>query len=195
MAETKWHWGTITYDDSIERISLKIVSDAAVATGKVADGRLLPVLMVDCSARTDVEDLIKVHAQITPGDVKTQWGKSSKTSKTVKLILSFEKPSKCKAVLEFDILKQGGIVDMIMRCEAFILQCGKEGERFINTIDREKIIVEVPSRETWGLWNDEMFKALEADARRMGMNKKQTKEYSSGVIKSWREFTDKRKKE
>ncbi len=195
MAEAKWHWETITFDDTVERIPLKIVSDALVATGKLADGRLLPVLLVDCSARTDVEDLIKVHAHITSGDVKTQWGKSSKTSKTIKLILSFEKPSKCKVVLEFDILKQGGVVDQIMRSEALILQCAKEGERFIGTLDREKIIVEVPSKQAWPLWNEELFKALENDAKSKGMSKKQAKGYASGVIKEWRNFGDQRKKE
>jgi len=192
MAKKKWHWETITYENSTECISLEIVSDALVATGRIADGRLLPVLLVDCSSRTDVEDLIKVHANIAPGDVKIMWGKSSKTSKTIKLILSFERPSKCKAVLDFDILRQGGIVDQIMRCEAFILQCGKKGERFISTIDREKIVVEVPSRDALVLWNEELYKALEADGRRMGMDKKQAKEYSSGVIKRWRELGDHR---
>lgn len=122
MTEAKWHWGKITFDDVIERVPLKIVTDALVSNSKLADGRLVPVLLVDCSSRTDIKDLIKVHAHIEPGDVKTQWGKSFKTSKTIKLILSFEKPSKCKAVLEFDILKQGGLVDQIIRCEAFILQ-------------------------------------------------------------------------
>jgi hypothetical protein len=195
MTKAKWHWETINFEDTAERIPLRIVSDAFVATGKLADGRLLPVLLVDCCDRPDIEDLVKAHAHVTPGDVKTIWGKSSKTSKTIRLILSFEKPSKCVAVLEFDILKQGGMVDRIMRCEAFILQCGKEGERFITTLEKEGIIVEVPSKEAWPLWNEELFKALESDAKGKGLNKKQAKEYASGVIKEWREFGDQRKKE
>jgi hypothetical protein len=188
MSVAKWRWGDITYNDVVERTPLKIVSDALVANSMLADGRLLPVLLVDCTTRTDIEDLIKAHAHITPGDVKTQWGKSSKTSKTIQLILAFEKPSKCKAVLEFDILNQGGVVDRIMCCEALILQCGVEGERFKNTLDREKIVVEVPSKDTWSLWNEELFKALEDDAKRRGMSKKQAKEYASEVIKEWRQF-------
>jgi len=195
MAETKWRWGTITFDDSVEHIPLKIVSDALVSNSKLADGRLVPVLLVDCSSRTDIKDLIKAHRYVAPGDVKTQWGKRYKTGKTLMLILSFEKPSKCKAVLEFDILKQGGLVDQIMRSEAFILQYAEQGERFITTLDREKIIVEVPSKSAWSLWNEELFKALESDAKSKGMSKKQAKEYASGVIKEWRKFGDQRMKE
>ena len=192
MAKEKW--GTIFFDNAIERAPLKIITDAAIANSKLADGRLVPVLLVDCSSRTDIINLIKAHAYIAPGDAKTQWGKRSERSKTYMLILSFEKPSKCKAVLEFDILKQGGVVDQIMRSEALILQCAEEGERFITTLDREKIMVEVPSKTAWSLWNEELFKALEADARRRGMNKKQAKEYSSAVINSWRELGDQRMK-
>lgn len=195
MTEAKRHWVKITFDDVIERVPLKIVSDAFVCNSKLADGRLVPVLLVDCSSRTDIKDLIKVHAYIQPGDVKTQWGKLFKTSKTFNLILSFEKPSKCKAVLDFDILKQGGLVDQIMRCEAFILQCAGEGERFLNTLDKENIVVEVPSKQVMPLWNEELFKALETDEKRKGMNKKQAREYSSKVIEEWRVFGDKRKKE
>jgi len=195
MAEAKRHWGKITFNDAIERVPLKIVSDALVSNRKLADGRLVPVLLVDCSSRTDIKDLIKAHAYVAPGDVKIQWGKRYRTSNTYMLILSFEKPSKCKAVLEFDILKQGGVVDQIMRSEAFILQCAEEGERFVTTIDREKIIVEVPSKQAWSLWNEELFKALESDAKSKGMSKKQAKEYASGVIKEWRKFGDQRMKE
>ena len=195
MTEAKWHWVKITFDDVIERLPMKIVADALVSNSKLADGRLVPVILVDCSSRTDIKDLITVHAHIEPGDVKTQWGKPFKTSKTIMLILSFKKPSKCNAVLEFDILKQGGLVDRIMYCEAFILQCGEEGERFLNTLDREKIVVEVPSKQVMPLWNEELFEALESDGKRKGMSKKQAKEYASGVIREWRKLGDQRTKE
>ena len=97
--------------------------------------------------------------------------------------------------MEFDILRQGGIVDQIMRCEALIIQNAKEGDRFISTFDREKIVVEVPSKSSWPEWNKELFKALETDGRKKGMNKKQAKEYASGVIREWRMFSDMRVKE
>jgi len=194
MPEVKWHWEEIAYDDPVEAIPLDVISDGFVANTALADGRLLPVLLIDCSSRADIEDLIKVHRYITPGDVKAKWGKSSKKAHKIKLILFFEKPSKCIAVLEFDILKQGGIVDQIMRCEAVILQCAKEGDRLISTLDSEKLIVEVPSKQAWDLWNEELFEALGADGRRQGMTKKEAKEYAGKVITGWREFSDQRKR-
>ncbi|MFC1874808.1 hypothetical protein ACFLY3_01450 [Chloroflexota bacterium] len=194
MSEAKKHWERITFSDSGECIPLKIVSDALVSTSKLADGKLLPAILVDCSSRSDVKDLIKAHRYITPGDVNTQWGKWHQSDKTFILILSFKKPSKCKVVLEFDILKQGGLVDQIMRKEAFILQCAIQEERFMTTMDREKIIIEIPSKSTWSLWNEELFNALYNDAKSEGMSKKQAKEFAGGVIQEWRKFGDIRKK-
>lgn len=74
-------------------------------------------------------------------------------------------------------------------------KCAREGERFLNTLDKEKIVVEAPSKHVMPLWNEELFKALESDGKRKGMSKKQAKEYASGVIREWRKFGDQRKKE
>lgn len=194
MTAAKWHWGEITFDNPIERIPLKLVSDALVATATIADGRLIPVLLVDTSSRPDIEDLIKVHKYIRPGDVRSHWAKFSRKQNTVNLILCFERPSKCIAVLEFDILKQGGIVDRIVLSKALYLQCAKEGERLLGTLDRAKLLVEVPSKQFQPDWNNMLFKALETDGKRKGMNKKQAKEYAAGVIKEWRKVTEKRMK-
>lgn len=185
-------WGRVSFNNDIEIVPLKIVSNALVSNRKLADGRLLPVILVDCSSRSDIKDLIKAHKYIGPGDVKTQWGKRYKTSNKLMLILSFQKPSRSKAVLEFDILKQGGLVDQIMRSEAFILQHSEEGERFANTLNREKIVVEIPSKSALTIWNEELFKALETDAKSKGMSKKQAREYANRVINEWRKFCDQR---
>lgn len=194
MSKAKWHSETITFGHPIESVPLRIVSDGAMANAAVADGRLIPVLLVDTSSRPDIENFIKVHKYIAPGDAKSRWAKLSKKQNTVNLILFFERPSKCIAVLEFDILKFGGIVDQIVLNEALYLRWAKEGERFLSTFDRETILVEVPSKHFQPEWNKMLFKALETDGRRQGMSRKQAKEYSSGVIKEWREFGEMRKK-
>jgi hypothetical protein len=51
---------------------LPIVADAALA-GPVADGVLVPVLIVDTSNRSDVAELIRVHKFLPSGDVMTNW--------------------------------------------------------------------------------------------------------------------------
>lgn len=193
MEEAKWRWRKITFNNAIERIPLKLVSTAAAASAGIADGRLIPVLLVDTSSRSDIDDLIKVHKYIAPGDVTITWGQFSGKQNSINLILSFERPVKCTAILEFDILKDGGIVDQIVLSEALYLQSAKEGERLLSTLDRERLLVEVPSKHFQPRWNDMLLKALESDGKRKGMSKKQAREYSSGVIREWRKFGEMRK--
>ncbi len=50
-----------------QSLIVPIVGDAAMA-GPVADGRLIPVLIVDTSKRPEVAELIRVHAHLPPGD-------------------------------------------------------------------------------------------------------------------------------
>lgn len=77
-----------------------IVCDAAMATEGVGDGRFVPVLIVDASKRSDIEELVKFHDHIPSGDVKCSWGSNSvlrmerkpRDLTRVALFLEFERP-------------------------------------------------------------------------------------------------------
>ncbi|MFC2039317.1 hypothetical protein ACFLST_00795 [Chloroflexota bacterium] len=192
MSGVKWHWQEIVHNGPTESVPFKPVSDGLVTSRTLADGRPIPILLIDCSSRPDIEDLISSHDYIASDDVKIQWGRSSKNTDVVVLVLSFERPSNCTAVIEFDIVKHGGTVDQIMRCEAVFLQSAKEGERVVSTLDKPKMVVEVPSKQTLAQWNAVLFKVLESDGIKKGMSKKQAKEHSRGVIREWRKFGEQR---
>jgi len=183
----------ITLNSEIERIPIPIVSTAAVATVKRADGRLMPLLIVDTSRRPDIEDMIKAHRQSYPGDVDSRWSLSFKNKQAVHLWLIFKRPSRCIANLEFDVIKLGGVVDQIVSAEALLLQCGKEGDSLLGTVERDRIVVEVPSKSFRKEWDKILHKALEKDARRTkGLDKQKAKEYASGIVQEWRRFIEMR---
>jgi hypothetical protein len=192
MSGTNRHWQEIVHDGSIESATLELLSDGLVTNRTLADGRAIPILLIDCSSRPDIEDLIRSHEHIATDDVKIQWGKSSKNTDSVVLVLSFERPSSCTAVIEFDILKHGGTVDQIMRCEVVFLQSAEEGQRVASTLDKPKMVVEVPSKQALAAWNAHLFKVLESEGIKKGMGKKEAKEHSRGVIREWREFGEQR---
>jgi len=192
MSGTKRHWPEIVHSGSIESATLELLSDGLVTNRTLADGRAIPILLIDCSLRPDIEDLITSNEHITSDDVKIQWGKPSKSSDAVVLVLSFKRPSNCTAVIEFDTVKHGGTVDQIMRCEVVFFQSAEEGQRVASTLDKPKMVVEVPSKQALAAWNAHLFKALEADGIKKGMSKKEAKEHSRGVIKEWREFGEQR---
>jgi len=58
-----------------EGVPARIVSDAAVMTAGVADGKLVPLVIIDASERPDLEELVRVQQHITTGDVGVQWGR------------------------------------------------------------------------------------------------------------------------
>jgi hypothetical protein len=187
MKKVKWHEGEIEINNDIEKFPVPIVSDAAIATVEVADGRLLPLLIIDTSLRPDVEDMIKVHKYVGPGDAESVWARLSKDETVINLVLKFKKPSRCVLVLEFDIVKQGVLVDQIVNAQGLYLQYGRKGDRFSSTIEQERIIVEVPSRDFVQEWDRIFHKTLEKHAKKKeGLNRREAKDFSRNVIQEWR---------
>jgi len=191
----RWHKERIQLRHSIEADPVPIVSDAGVASRGVADGRLIPLFILDTSKRPDIDDMIRAHRHLGPGDAKSAWALRSRFDKTrLQLLLTIEKPSHCTILLEFDVIRQGGVIDQIIQSQGFYLQAGRPGDRLLSTIEHERILVEVPSREFRGEWQRIFRKAVVKDCKRRGLSRAEAKEKASLFIKEWREITSKRMK-
>lgn len=166
----------------------RIINDAAVATVGVGDGRLIPLVIIDSAGRPDIEELVRVHEYLPPGDVKVQWGDLKGAPDGIALILRFTRPAEVLLVLEFDIVRQGVVVDQILSSRALYLQPGREGDRLSNTLDAKRILIEVPETGFSKTWDGIIFKYLAKDFRRRGLPKHQAKEATKGVIEEWRKI-------
>ena len=166
----------------------RIINDAAVATVGVGDGRLIPLLIIDSSGRPDIEELVRVHEHLPPGDVKVQWGDLKTTPDGIALILRFTRPLEVLLLLKFDIVRQGIVVDQILLSKALYLQPGREGDRLGNTLDAKRILIEVPETGFSKTWDEILFKHLVKDFRRRGLPKHQAKEAARGAIEEWRKI-------
>src|SRR4051812_2720990 len=102
-----------------------IVGDAALAQGSIAEGRIIPVVIIDAVARPDLAEFVRVHSTSGPGDVISRWGQLSRDSDRVALMLRFTKPAEVSAALEFEIVRQGIMVDQILTSKALYIQPGK----------------------------------------------------------------------
>jgi len=192
MKAGKPHWETIQYNNPQERIPLQVVSDPLVAHSMVGNGKLIPHLLVDTSERSDFETLIDAHKDISPGDCDSIWAKPSRNNDVFWLILFFKRPSKCTVKLEFDIVRQGGVIDQIVSCELLYLQSAREGDRFLNTLDKPRILIEVPSKQFQDEWDKILTNSLKQQGRRRGLGRTEAKRYAEDVIKNWRKFGQKR---
>jgi hypothetical protein len=165
-----------------------IVSDAAIATVHVGEGRLIPLVIIDSSERPDIEELVRVHEFLPPGDVTVQWGHMENTPECISLFLRFVRPVEALLVLNFSIVKQGGIVDQILLSRALYLQPGRTGDRFRNTIDAKRILIEVTDTGFGKTWDELLLKHLVNDYRQKGLPKHQAKEAAMAFIEEWRRF-------
>jgi hypothetical protein len=170
-----------------------IVSDASMATRGLADGRLIPLFIIDTSERPDIDDMIQAHRHLGAGDARSAWSLPSRFDKSrIRLILTVVKPSHCVTVLEFDIARQGGVVDQIVQSQGLYLQGGRPGDRLASTLDNDRILVEVPSREFRSEWDRIFRRALIKDYRRHGLSSSDARDATDSFLRHWRALTSKR---
>jgi len=172
-----------------ERYPVRIVADAAVSTRGLHGGRLLPLVLLDTSDRPDVAELIRVHQYHGPGDVQTQWGQIGGHEGTVALFLTFIRPTELFMILEFDIVKQGPLVEQTLIGEGiYITKSEADDDRFIKNPDRVKVIVEVGDtgfRETW----DKLFaEYLRKHFRAEGLSRSESRRAATSLIEELRKF-------
>ena len=90
----------------IDTEPVPIVADASIASMAVGDGRIISLLILDTSKRPDIEDMVKAQNHMrSQGDLTASWGRPDTffDTGTVILILTFEKPSRCLILHQFDI--------------------------------------------------------------------------------------------
>jgi hypothetical protein len=161
---------------------LRIVADAAIATSNFGEGRLIPLVIVDTTRRPDVDELIRIHEHIDPGDVESQWGKLKNSEGSVALILSFKRPSELTVIIDFDIVKQGILVDQILASKGLYIQSGRDGDRFINNPEAKKILAEIPDRGFLKIWDQLFHSNIVKYMRGKGLSRQQAKNAATRLI-------------
>jgi hypothetical protein len=181
----------IRFGDAREMRPVRIVADAVVSTRGRHGGRLLPLLLIDATDRPDIAELIRVHESLGPGDVKVQWGKIEAKGHqgTVALFLTFIRPLEVFVVLEFNIAKQGFLIDQTLVGNGiYLAEAQGEDDRLKKNPDRPKVLVEVPDTGFGNTWNDIFHKHLERYYRSNGLNRSQSRQAARSVIEEWRKL-------
>jgi hypothetical protein len=167
---------------------IPIVADAAIATEQMGEGRLIPLVIVDTTDRLDLEEFIRIHQYVTSGDVESQWATLEDSSGRVALLLTFKRPMEMMAVLAFDPVKQGGLVDQIIHTKGLYIQAGRQGDRLIKNPDAPKVIVEIPDAGFGDVWNEIFLRAVVQRMREEGLSRREAKRAANEHIANWRKF-------
>jgi hypothetical protein len=178
----------VTKFESFETPLIPIVADGGMATRNLGEGRLIPAILVDTSQHPDIEECIRVHQFLDNGDVEVQWGTRVGSSGAINLILTFQRPVAARAILEFDIVKQGTLVDQILTAKSVYLVAGSQGDRFSAKLNAPRIIVEIPTTGFEQYWDDIFQDRIMSDMRRKGLTRQTAKRASVEFIRQWRKF-------
>ncbi|MET8361908.1 hypothetical protein [Micromonospora sp. NPDC005171] len=144
---------------------MPVVADAALA-GPAADGRMVPLVVIDTTSRPDLDELVRLHRHLPAGDVTYRWGQGERDEDFVALSLWFVRPIEARAVLTFSIGREGMIVDNALNSRAIYLQPGRPGDRLKHDPDRPKILIEVPDDDFRERWEDIVVRRLVKVIRR-----------------------------
>lgn len=173
---------------SLEARAVPIVADGIVATAAIGEGRNIPLLILDTSSRPDIDAMVRAH-EVGPGDVTSFWSFKERWPRLPSplLVLKTTKPSDCVIAIEFDMIKRRGtLVDQILWAQCLYLQPGRPGDRVRATLDRPRLLVEIPANQVFGQRFRRVYeKALFKEFRALGMNRRNSKQAVQDFLKRW----------
>ena len=171
-----------------EAIPVNIIADAAIASRGVREGKLIPLLIIDRSQRPDIGEFVRLHQHLPPGDVECQWGQRHRIKGKIALFLKFIRPSEMFAMLEFDIERQGGLVDQILRAGALYIQPGQAGDRIVTSSDNPKVLIHIPDTGFRDEWEQIFMKHLTKGFKSRGLKGSKAKDAASMFLEEWRKL-------
>tara|TARA_B100000315_G_C14536071_1_gene568501 strand:- start:1054 stop:1617 length:564 start_codon:yes stop_codon:yes gene_type:complete len=159
-----------------ESLIVPIVKNGAIATQRIGEGRMVPVLIVNCSEKVELRDLIYAHKDSAPGDVSVTWATPKRGKDKVYLQLKFTIPSSLEVFLQFDIKNLGGVVDGILHAKALYLQPTESGTRVMDGLENEKILVEIPDTGFFPTWEKLYTGNLTKTFKKLGFSRSEAKQ-------------------
>ena len=158
-----------------ESVAVPIAADAGIATRGTGYGRLIPLLILDTTSRPDLSEAIRIQSSVPSGDVEIWWGKVSRKSEQIALFLSFKRPTNRNAIIEFDLVRHGILVESILTAKAVYIQAGKPGDRISKDLNQPKILIEIPDTGFRPYWDKIFHKSLMNKFRGTGNSRKEAK--------------------
>jgi hypothetical protein len=166
---------------------LKIVSDAGIANPHIGDGRLIPVLTLDCTECSEVSTMLELHQETPPGDVVSTWAIPRYSKKYMYLILNFTRPVELNIAIEFKLEKHSPLIDGIILSKGLYIRSCESSE-----FDAPSIVIEVPEETIPEYWSSLYQKLTIKKLKREGYSKKHATNLAIEHIKRMRELWGKR---
>jgi hypothetical protein len=167
---------------------ISVVGDGLVSITGRGEGRPIPSIIIDTSHRPDIDDLIRAHENLRPGDAASQWGTAPLAKASIVLNLRFLKPMQCEFAIAFVPYTHTILIDAILHAQALYLIAGRTGDKLSTTMNHPKIIVEVPRSVFADKWDKRMPKIVAQRFRAQGLTRKEARSAARDKMNSIREM-------
>ena len=97
-----------------------VVNTAALSVAGVANGRTVPVVILQPDDENKIDAVITAHSGISEGNCESQWG-CSYDRNTILLHLEFTEPVALKIIIPLDITHNGATIDQIIHTQCLYL--------------------------------------------------------------------------
>ena len=159
----------------------KIVGDGMISFDSIAEGRLIPAIIIDSLNNNTIPELIKLHHITPPGDAESQFLRKTFDKKVYFLRLAFTAPIAISFAIEFILPKHYSLIDGILQSKGLYLLTGKEGDKVSQNID-DSILIEVPNGGFENSWDDILLTFLMKTFKGHSFSKKERKELAKKNI-------------
>jgi hypothetical protein len=175
----------------LQRVNLttfSIVEDGLMSSESLAEGRFIPVIVIDVQGNKEIEELIKLHNNIVSGDVTMTWAKDFYSRKKIIFRLAFHKPMEVVFGIEFKLDSDYSIIDGMIESKGLALQTGKKGEKVSSKLEDPKILIEVPEMGFKEKWNEMLLSTVRKNIRKKGASKRESLVLAKNHIVEMRKF-------
>ncbi|MHA6195435.1 hypothetical protein ACX3YG_13800 [Pseudomonas wadenswilerensis] len=172
--------------------TVTIAGESFIANPSVGDGRLIPVLLLDCTNLPEFKHLLLIHQHVTYGDIISRWGYDFFNSRFAELELTFLKPVELKFSITFDLRTQPGIADSIVQARSVYLQTNEFGSHLANNIESPRVMIEIPPMTKLSNWDSILLKQITKKLKNDGISKKLVKDAALQHLQRIREFNRQR---
>lgn len=145
--KSKWKFRAAKEDD----ILTTVVNTGALSAYGVANGRTVPVVILQTDREKKIDAAINAHIGISNGNCDSQWGRTCDGNKIL-LRLEFTVPVAITLIIPFDIISNGATIDQIIHTQCLYLMTGDPGMKLSQNLHKERILLEIPSREFVDEW-------------------------------------------
>jgi len=171
-------------EHELETRPAKIVSEPARVY--MRNGKLIPLVVIDTIERPDIDSLFASYTPETVGDVAIQWGRRDGAPKgTVTLYIQFIAPVKQLLILDFEIVRQGQVVDGILRTRELYLQGVRSGDTDTQ-VQSSKVRVVVPDTRFDAIWEELLIDELAQRSKALGATDQHARFLAQESIRRWR---------